>query len=148
MAEAFSQRPARAVANRAQGRNVRRAETGPSAYDVRLGLPERLTELLSPNNLHLPHHGTNGSARLSALLTTSPDKPPALRISGERSGASPHQVCRPFALSPIRRFAPYPPTIQRTTSSEFVACVAVSPTFFPRRSTTMRSLTAKISIRL
>jgi hypothetical protein len=40
---------------------------------------------------------------LSALLTTSPDKPPALRESSERSGASPHQVFRRFAGAPLCR---------------------------------------------
>jgi len=55
-----------------------------------------------------------GSARLSALFTTSPDEPWALRIPGERSGASPHQsVSDP---GPIRPFAHFSASVFATTA--------------------------------
>jgi hypothetical protein len=82
---------------------------GPSVYCVPQADPE--PHQLSPSQRRvsmLARRGTNGSARISALHTISPDRPETPRKPLERSGASPHHqsgAYRRFAHSPFRRFA-------------------------------------------
>jgi hypothetical protein len=89
----------------------RRAEPRYARRTFRPSSATRTHNLLfaAMSRLSVAHSGTNGSAHALASLAISRDKRRALRISGERSGASPHQsISDPGFVSPIRPFARSP----------------------------------------